>query len=242
MIPNSAALSRRSLLRGSALLAAGAAFSPGPAFAAFKLAAPSMESRFPTIAKMIEGYVEQRKVPGMLATVALGSGAPGTIARGVEAFDDPDAMGLDSLYRLYSMTKPVTGMATMMLIDEGKLRLDQPLSDILPKFAKMQVQVTPDGSITDLRPAKSAITIRHLLTHTAGLGYTIVQKGPIKKAYEDAGLVPGLVTKLPIPGLSRGTAVSEPRTLRRWIWPRCRWSMSRARGGAIRSGSTCWAG
>ena len=83
----------------------------------------------------------------------------------------------DSLFRIYSMTKPITGMAAMMLIDEGKLGLDQPLADILPKFAKMQVQVTPDGSITDLRPAKTAITIRHLLTHTAGLGYTIIQRG-----------------------------------------------------------------
>lgn len=201
-------LSRRSLLGGSAMLAAGAALSPGAAWAAIgEAAAPSAEARFPTVLKMVEGYVAERKVPGMLATVALGSGAPGMIARGKEAFDDPDAMGLDSLYRLYSMTKPVTGMAAMILIDEGKLKLDQPLSDILPKFARMQVQVTPDGSITDLRPAKTPILIRHLLTHTAGLGYSIVQKGPLKKAYVDAGLVPGLVTKLPIPGLSRGTAV-----------------------------------
>jgi len=202
MILNTAALSRRSLLRGSVMLAAGAAFAPRLAFAA-----EGIEARFPSIVKMVEGYVAQRKVPGMLATIALGGGGPGTIARGIEAFDDPDAMGLDSLYRLYSMTKPVTGMAAMMLIDEGKLRLDQPLADILPRFAKMQVQVTPDGSITELRPARTPITIRHLLTHTAGLGYSIVQKGPLKKAYEDAGLVPGQVTKLPIPGLSRGTAI-----------------------------------
>ena len=184
------------------MLAAGAAFAPRLAFAA-----EGIEARFPSIVKMVEGYVAQRKVPGMLATIALGGGGPGTIARGIEAFDDPDAMGLDSLYRLYSMTKPVTGMAAMMLIDEGKLRLDQPLADILPRFAKMQVQVTPDGSITELRPTRNPITIRHLLTHTAGLGYSIVQKGPLKKAYEDAGLVPGQVTKLPIPGLSQGTAI-----------------------------------
>jgi len=199
---NTAALSRRSLLRGSAMLAAGAAIFPRLAFAS-----QGIEARFPAVAAMVDSYVTQRKVSGMLATLGLGAGAPGTIARGLEAFDDPDAMGLDSLYRLYSMSKPVTGMATMLLIDEGKLRLDQPLADLLPKFAKMQVQVTPDGSITDLRPAKTPITIRHLLTHTAGLGYSIVQKGPLKEAYEAAGVVPGQVTKLPIPGMSRGTAV-----------------------------------
>ena len=201
------AFSRRALLRGSAMLAAGAAFAPQSAFAAFKVKRAAIEARFPAIAAMVESYVAQRKVSGMLATLGLGSSAPGTIARGIEAFDDPDKVGLDSLFRLYSMTKPVTGMATMLLIDEGKLRLDQPLSDILPKFAQMQVQVTPDGSITDLRPAKTPITIRHLLTHTAGLGYSIIQKGPLKAAYEAAGVVPGQVTRLSIPGLSRGAAV-----------------------------------
>jgi CubicO group peptidase (beta-lactamase class C family) len=110
------------------------------------------------------------------------------------------------------MTKPITGMAAMMLVEEGKLGLDQPLADLLPKFAKMQVQVTPDGSITELRAAKNPITIRQLMTHTAGLGYTIIQKGPIKKAYEDAGLVAGQISRMPIPGLDRGAAVPSLTT------------------------------
>ncbi|MEZ5697422.1 MAG: serine hydrolase domain-containing protein, partial [Sphingomonadaceae bacterium] len=96
--------------------------------------------------------------------------------------------------------KPITGMAVMMLIDEGKLGLDQPLAEMLPKFAEMKVQKEFDGGIApdDLEPAQRPITIRHLLTHTAGLGYSIVQKGPIKDAYEAAGLVPGQVTRLPM--------------------------------------------
>ena len=100
------------------------------------------------------------------------------------------------------MTKPVTGIAAMLLIEDGKMKLDQPIADFLPAFAKMQVQNTPDGSITDLRPAKTQITVRHLLTHTAGLGYNIIQKGPIKKAYDDAGIVGGSASRLPIPGLA----------------------------------------
>ncbi|MGL1231761.1 serine hydrolase, partial [Vibrio parahaemolyticus] len=60
----------------------------------------------------------------------------------------------------------------------------------------------PDGSITDVRPAKTPITVRHLLTHTSGLGYSITQKGPLKAAYEAAGLVPAQVSHLQIPGLS----------------------------------------
>ena len=120
---------------------------------------------------------------------------------------DPDAITPDSLFRIYSMTKPITGMATMLLVGEGKLKLDQPLADILPKFANMQVQVTPDGSITDLRPARGPITIRHLITHTSGLGYTIIQRGPIKAAYEDKGIIAGQISRTPVPGLFRGHPV-----------------------------------
>lgn len=199
-----AALSRRALFGNAALLGLGAAFAPHAAFAKAATGA-----RFPNVTAFVEGYVAKRKVPGMLATLGFGSDNATVIARGTEGFNDRDMQSLDTLYRIYSMTKPVTGMAAMALIDAGKLGLDQPLADILPKFAKMQVQVTPDGSITALRPAKTAITIRHLLTHTAGLGYTIIQKGPLKAAYENAGLIPGQVSKIPIPGLDRGKPVGS---------------------------------
>jgi CubicO group peptidase (beta-lactamase class C family) len=198
-------LSRRALLQGSAMLGAGALMpvGMGRAFAADV----DIAAQWPAVTAMLDGYVSAHKLAGMTAAIGWGTKAPGFIMRGKEGLDDPDAIGPDSLFRIYSMTKPITGMAAMTLIDEGKLGLDQPLADILPRFAKMQVQVTPDGSITDLKPAKTAITIRHLLTHTAGLGYSIIQKGPIKAAYEAAGLVPGQVTRLPLPGLDRGRPV-----------------------------------
>src|SRR3546814_1336277 len=65
----------------------------------------------------------------------------------------------------------------------------------------MMVQDTPDGSITAVHPAKTPITVRQLLTHTAGLGYNIIQSGPLRDAYNKAGLVGGQVSRLPIPGL-----------------------------------------
>src|SRR3546814_2922741 len=65
----------------------------------------------------------------------------------------------------------------------------------------MKVQDTPDGSITAVHPAKTPITVRQLLTHTAGLGYNIIQSGPLRDAYNKAGLVGGQVSRLPIPGL-----------------------------------------
>ena len=193
---NSVQISRRSLIASFGALA-GSTLLPRIAWAS-----AAAEASFPAVARMIDGYVGSGKVPGMIAALGTGSSAQAMeIARGTLAKANPAAVDMDSLFRIYSMTKPITGMAAMMLVDEGRLRLDQPIGDLIPAFGKMQVQVTPDGSITDLRPAKTQITVRHLLTHTAGLGYTIIQSGPIKDAYITAGLVPGQASRLPLPGL-----------------------------------------
>ena len=197
-------VSRRSFLRSGALLGAGAALGSLP----LGSAAWAQANRWSSVAKLANDYVSARKVANIVAAIGFGQAAPEVVEVGTLALGQTVPAGIDSLYRIYSMTKPVTGMAAMMLIDEGKLGLDQPLADILPAFANMQVQKTYDGSITDLEPATRLITIRHLLTHTAGLGYSIIQKGPIKTAYEEAGLVPGQVTKLPIAAMfGRGNTV-----------------------------------
>ena len=195
-------LPRREMLRLGGCTALGALLAPSLARAQ---AAPASTSG--NVAAFLDKWVAPGKFPGIITSLGLPGQPTQFTLRGSEGFTDADPVTPDSLFRIYSMTKPITGMAAMMLIGEGKLGLDQPLADILPLFAKMQVQVTPDGSITDLRPAKTALTIRHLLTHTSGLGYTIIQKGPIKKAYEDAGLVSGRISRIPIPGLDRGAAV-----------------------------------
>lgn len=201
---NAITLSRRGLI-GSLGAWAGTTLLPNAAWAS-----AAAEARFPAVTQMVEGYVGSGRLPGMIAALGQGSSAaPLNIARGTLAKISQTPVDMDSLFRIYSMTKPVTGMAAMMLIDEGKLRLDQPIADFIPAFGKMQVQVTPDGSITDLRPAKTQITVRHLLTHTSGLGYSIIQNGPIKDAYIKAGLVPGRASRLPLPGLEGFTPVSS---------------------------------
>jgi CubicO group peptidase (beta-lactamase class C family) len=197
-------LARRELLRNSAYASLGALFAPQFAFAQGGQGGARDPMR--NVAAFMDRWVGPGKFPGLVTSLGLPGQLTQFTIRGSESFTDSDPMTPDSLFRVYSMTKPITGMAAMMLIDEGKLGLDQPLAEILPKFARMQVQVTPDGSISELRPAKASITIRNLLTHTAGLGYSIVQKGPIKQAYEQAGLVPGQVSRIPVPGLERGAA------------------------------------
>jgi CubicO group peptidase (beta-lactamase class C family) len=194
-------VTRRALLGGMALGGA-AAFLPGRALA-FRADGASL---YPATSAFIKGFVDRRELASTLACIGKGQEEALSFGYGTQAMDSQVPVGPDTLWRLYSMTKPVTAMAAMLLIEDGKMGLDQPIADFLPAFAKMQVQNVPDGSITELHPAKTQITVRHLLTHTAGLGYNIIQKGPIKAAYDAAGIVGGQVSRLPIPGLAPVTA------------------------------------
>ncbi len=200
-------MSRRSLLRGGAYLSGAGLLAQVP----FGRALAASAGGWPSVTATVEDYVTKGKVANMIATFGWGAQAPTAIARGTLELGGTRAADMDSLYRIYSMTKPITGIAAMMLVDDGKMGLDQPLAEILPAFAEMKVQKKYDGPITpdNLEPAARPITIRNLLTHTAGLGYTIIQKGPIKTAMEDAGIIAGQVSRIPIPGLSRGKPVGS---------------------------------
>ena len=113
--------SRRQALRLGAMGALGAMLSPAMARAA---SADPMAN----VTQFMERWVGPGKFPGLVTTLGL-PGQPTQFAvRGAEGFADADAMTPDSLFRIYSMTKPITGMAAMMLVDEGRLGLDQPLS------------------------------------------------------------------------------------------------------------------
>jgi CubicO group peptidase (beta-lactamase class C family) len=104
-------------------------------------------------------------------------------------------MRTDSIFRICSMSKPLTSVAVMMLYEEGRFTLNQPLSDFLPEFKNMKVldppwpqdKTSPPGALVD---AKRPITIFHLLTHTSGLTYGGAR---LSKAYRDAGVTTGLI-------------------------------------------------
>lgn len=193
------ALSRRTLFRNGALLAGGAALTSLPF--GRQLLAHDVAENWPAVAAMAKRYVSERKLANLLLTFGWGQEDHAhTVGGGTLSLAKPEAVDENSLYRIYSMTKPITGMATMILIDEGKLGLDQPVAEILPAFRDMKVLVDPAGSLDDTVPADRPITIRQLLTHTAGLGYQIISKGPLQKAFNDQGLVGGRVSRMPIPG------------------------------------------
>ena len=190
-------LDRRALLRGGAWLGLGATLAGAGAGRALAQAA-AWPRDWRAVRALIDSYVGPGRLANAVATLGREQRAPEFIARGTLTIGQPARADADSLYRIYSMTKPITGMAVMQLIAEGKLALDQPLAEIIPAFGEMRVQRSYDGSLEDTVPAERPITIRHLLTHTAGLGYSIIQRGPIRQAYEQQGLTPGPVSRLPI--------------------------------------------
>ena len=193
-------LSRRSLMRCGAMLGAGALAGGLPFGQAAN--AQSTSAQWPRVARLLSDFVASGRSPNAVVALGWGQNPPEYMGQGDTTFTSGVRANADSLYRIYSMTKPITGMATMMLIDEGLLSLDQPLAEVLPAFANMQVQKAYDGPITpdNLEPAERPITIRHLLTHTAGLGYSIVQQGPLAQAYAENGLNPAQVSRLEVPG------------------------------------------
>ena len=144
----------------------------------------------PTVERLFDGYVRDGKMPGIVGAFGIGDRPTWFLASGAIS-REPQArfVDADTLWRIYSMTKPVTGMAAMMLIEEGRIGLDDPVSKYIPAFGKMRVATNPAASLASV-PATRPITIRHLLTHTGGLGYSITAKGPLLKEYERLGLLP----------------------------------------------------
>ena len=114
---------------------------------------------------------------------------------GVRDVDGKRAMTTDTIFRLYSMSKAVTSVAAMMLVDDGKLSLDDPLSKYIPAFAEVKVGLErrdENGKIALVRaPPDRPITIKDLLRHTSGLTYGFYGDSSVRKLYANAGLFEG---------------------------------------------------
>jgi methyl acetate hydrolase len=127
-------------------------------------------------ARQIDGVLRQsvdaREVPGVVAMAATDKGVLYEGAAGGRVLDQGPAMTLDTLFRIASMTKAITSVSAMQLVEQGKLKLDEPVPNIDPTLGSPQVLEGFDAAgAPKLRPAKRPITLRHLLTHTAGFGY-----------------------------------------------------------------------
>ncbi len=185
--PGAWQLDRRQFL---AMLALGGAATVVPASTARAFQAnASAGGKYSTTEALLQRYVAEGKLANAVAAIGRAGAAPVFLAWGPITLGGSTPADADSLYRVYSMTKPITGIAAMLLVEDGKLRLDQPLADIFPDYARMNVLTDPTKSL-DTRPAKNPILIRHLLTHTSGLTYDIMGDFPLPRLYRDEGIVP----------------------------------------------------
>ena len=151
------------------------------------------ERQWTAIQKLIDGYVADKKMAGAGVAIAYGRGPVTYLAVGTIALDSQKRFDENSICRIHSMTKPVTGIAAMLLIEDGTLSLDQPVADVLPEFKALRVAIDVERSL-DSRPATKTMTMRHLLTHTSGFAsWTPLSSGPelLHVAYRERGITPG---------------------------------------------------
>ena len=125
--------------------------------------------------RVLAGYVERGEIPGLVALVSRGDDVHvDTI--GTLALDDPSPMKRDSIFRIASITKPVTAVAAMMLVEDCKLRLDDSIEPWLPELANRRVLKSLASELHDTVPAARAITVRDLLTYRMGFGSVMARR------------------------------------------------------------------
>src|SRR5438876_10421727 len=132
---------------------------------------------------VIAGQVERGELPGLVTLVSR-RGETHVDAIGMKAIGGHDPMRRDTIFRIASMTKPITAAATMILVEECKLRLDEPVDWVLPELANRTVLKRLDAPLDDTVPAQRPITVRDLLTFRMGFGQMMAAPDayPILKA------------------------------------------------------------
>lgn len=123
------------------------------------------------LSTLISGFVESGAIPGAVGLIARGDQVIESAAVGVMDLESRTPMAEDSIFRLASLTKPLTAAAVMMLVDDGTLTLDAPVAEWLPELAHPMVVRTPNSPVDDVVPANRAITVEDLLTSQAGYGF-----------------------------------------------------------------------
>ncbi len=150
------------------------------------------QDRLAKLDAMLEEAMQKEQVPGLVAMVVKNGQVVYHSAKGLADVETGKAMEKNSIFRIASQTKAITSTAIMMLWEEGKFRLDDPISKFIPEFKNPQVLNTFRYADTtySTKPSSKEITIRHLLTHTSGLGYGVIDGDErMKMIYHKAGVV-----------------------------------------------------
>jgi CubicO group peptidase (beta-lactamase class C family) len=138
------------------------------------------------IAPALQGVIDAGDLSGFVTLIWRGGEEIQFNALGQRDIEAGAPMTRDTLFRIASMTKPVTTVAALMLLEEGKLKLEDPITKWAPEFADMQVLKNATGPVEDTYPAPRDITVEDLMTHRAGLAYGFTSIGPIAHAHQKA--------------------------------------------------------
>jgi CubicO group peptidase (beta-lactamase class C family) len=137
----------------------------------------------------LAGHVERGDMPGLVALVACGDDVH-VEAIGHKAFGETDPIGRDAIFRIASVTKPIVGVAAMLLIEDGLMALDDPVARWLPELAEPRVLRTLESELDDTVPAERPITVEHVLSFRLGWGSVIAPPDtyPIQRAEQELDL------------------------------------------------------
>jgi len=149
-------------------------------------------SRLANLDSIFVQHIEQKKIPGMVALIVRNGFVVYEKAFGIADPETNQSYQTDHIFRIASQTKAITATAVMMLWEKGLFNLDDPISNYIPEFKDITILKKFNASDSTYRtiPAKNQITIRHLLNHTSGIGYGIIDGDErIRKIYQKAGVV-----------------------------------------------------
>ena len=146
-----------------------------------------LEKIAPTLSNL---YLKNGKFPGFISAVARKGKVVHYETIGFSDLETQEPLKKDSLFRIYSMSKPITGVALMILLEEGKLRLNDPVSLYIPEFAETKVLIINEDGTTELTDQTKEMTIRDLATHTSGIAYDFTANDELAKIYRKNRLSP----------------------------------------------------
>ena len=153
---------------------------------------PEPEPESVDLRSVLEESVEADLIAGAVGLIAVDGEVVFREAVGWKDIHGEEPMAEDTIFRIASMTKPITSAAVMMLIEEGRLHLDDPVSQFISEFQGLEVVVLGSNGDRPFAPTRGEITVRHLLTHTAGISYRFSGVEPLTSLYSEAGISDGL--------------------------------------------------
>ena len=140
-------------------------------------------ARLARISTWMKGWVDSGKLPGLLVAVMRRGELAFAETYGKADVERNKPVRPDTIYRIYSMTKPLTSTAIMMLYEEGRFQLDDPISKFIPAFANQRVFMGGSRGKMELAPAERDINFRDLLSHTSGLTYGMMEANAVDALY-----------------------------------------------------------